>query len=320
MAADTSRPTVVLADDDAGILAAISRTVAPDFQVVGTVTDGHQALDAVRRLDPDVAVLDISMPGLNGFETAAALKRSGARARTVFLTAHDDDHFVARAISSGAMGYVPKTLAWSNLVPALRSALAGRQHLPSLTPLVITNADAHAVLFHENDSSWLERVSDVLSRALHRGDIVATALTRSNHDVLASCMNERGWNLTDLRTHHRYLVVDAEDAATRIMQAGRVHPESIAEMVATLERARTTSAAGPRSHLTIVGEIAVVLCRRGNPEAALDLERLWDELTRSLPILTICAYPTDCCDPDPTAMFLEGISAHHSVISHAVRA
>ena len=92
------------------------------------------------------------------------------------------------------------------------------------------------------------------------------------------------------------MVFDAEEAATRVMRASRPHLDSIAEMVAALESARTASAAGPRSHLTIVGEISAVLCRRGTPEAALELERLWDELTCSLPILTICTYPTGWFD------------------------
>ena len=68
---------MLLADDDAAVLKAISRTLATDFEVVATVADGHKALDAVPRLDPDVVVLDVSMPGLDGFQTAEELKRLG---------------------------------------------------------------------------------------------------------------------------------------------------------------------------------------------------------------------------------------------------
>ena len=320
MPADTGRARILLADDDTAILKAISRTLADDFQVVGAVTDGQQAVDAARRLDPDVAVLDISMPGLNGFQTAAELKRLGSRARIVFLTMHEDDDFVAKAIKFGATGYVLKTLAWSDLPTALAHALAGRQYLPSLTPLVMTNVDAHAVQFHGENTSWLDGVADVLIRAIHRGDIVVTALSESNRDDLACRMTAQGWNLADLRARGRYLVFDAEEAATQVLRDGRAHRDSIAQMVAALETARTASPAWPRTHLTLVGEIAGVLYRRGNPEAALELERLWDELTRSLPILTICAYSTDCFDRDRTPGLVAAISAHHSVISHAVDA
>ena len=318
--ADVVRPRVLLVDDDAGVLKAISRTLATEFEVVATVTDGRKALDAVPRLDPDVVVLDISMPGLTGFQTAEELKRLGSRAKIVFLTMHQGDDFVSKAIRCGAMGYVLKTLASSDLTPALHHALAGRQYLPSLTPLVMTGADTHAVQFCGDDSSGLDGVAAVLSRALHRGDTVATVLIESNRDALALRMTERGWNLADVGTQGRYLAFDAEEAATRVMRAGEPHRDSIAEMVAALESARRASAAGPRSHLTIVGEVSVVLCRRGTPKAALELERLWDELTRSLPILTICMYPTGCFDHDGVPGLVSSISAHHSVISHAVRA
>ena len=315
-AASSGRSTVLLADDDAGILKAVSRTLSDEFEVVAAVTDGHQALDAATRLDPDVVVLDISMPGrLNGFQTATELKRSGTRAKIVFLTMHQDDDFVAKAISAGATGYVLKTFAWSDLIPALRHALGGRKYLPSVTPLVMTNVDAHAVQYHGDDTSWLNGVANVLSRALHRGDPVATVFVEANRDALALRMTQRGWNLADLEAQGRYLVFDAEETAIQIMRGDRVHVDAIAEFVDALERARAASAAGPRSHLTLVGEIAAVLCRRGNPEGALELEQIWDELTRSLPILTICAYPASCVDPHHTPGLLSRISALHAVIS-----
>ena len=260
------------------------------------------------------------MPGLNGFQTAEELKRFGSRAKIVFLTMHQDDDFVSKAIRCGAMGYVLKTLASSDLAPALHHALAGRQYLPSLTPLVMTGADTHAVQLCRDDSSGLDGAAGVLSSALHRGDTVATVLIESNRDAIAVRMKERGSNLADLGKQGRYVVFDAEEAATRVMRASRPQLDSIAEMVAALERARTASAAGPRSHLTIVGEISAVLCRRGTPEAAVELERLWDELTRPLPILTICTYPTGCFDHAGAPELVSSISAHHSVISHTVRA
>jgi len=314
-AAGSGRPRVLLVDDDASILKAISRTLAPDFEVLGAVTDGSQALRSATDLDPDAVVLDISMPGLNGFQTAAELTRSGSRARIVFLTMHEEDEFVAQAVRAGAMGYVFKTSAWSDLGLALGHALRGRQYLPSLTPLVMTNADAHAVHFHGDDDSWLDRVALVLAKALDRGDIVSTALLKSNRDILAMRMQDRGWNPVDLEAQGRYLVFDAEDTATKVMRHGRVHPDAVAELVAALEPARTDGAGWARSHLTLVGEIAGVLCRRGNPAAALELERLWDEMTRPLPILTICAYPAGCLDHHQTPGLVSSISAHHAVIS-----
>jgi CheY-like chemotaxis protein len=317
---ETGRPRVLLVDDDAGISRAISRTLAADFEVVATVTSGREALDTVPRLDPDVVVLDISMPGLNGLETAEELKRSGSRSRIVFLTMHQDDTFVAKAVGCGAAGYVTKMLAGSDLVPALHHALAGRQYLPSLTPLVMTNSDTHAVQVRGGDGSWLDGAADVLSSALRRGDTIATVLLESNRDALAVLMKQRRWNLASLGEQGRYLVFDAEAAATQVMRGACPDVDTLTGLVDVLERARTASGDGARSHLTIVGEIAPVLWRNGNPDAALEVERLWDELTRSLPILTICAYPMDYLGHDVMAAFSSDICAHHSVVSRAGKA
>jgi hypothetical protein len=273
----------------------------------------------VPHLDPDVVVLDISMPGLSGFQTAEDLKRSGSRARIVFLTMHQDDTFVAKAIECGAAGYVPKMVAWSDLAPALHHALAGRQYLPSLAPLVITDVDTHAVQFRGRDGSWLDGVAGVLSSALERGDVIATVLLESNRDALDLLMKERRWNLGDLGAQGRYLMFDAEAAATHLMRGGCPDVDTLIGLVDALERARMASSARARSHVTIIGEIAPVLWRNGNPDAALEVERIWHELTRSLPILTICAYPMGDLGQDATAAFSSDICAHHSVISRAVK-
>jgi hypothetical protein len=96
-----------------------------------------------------------------------------------------------------------------------------------------------------------------------------------------------------------------------------LNPDSVVEMVDTLERARMASAGGPARCLTIVGEIAACLCQTGNLDAALELERLWDELTRPLPILTVCAYPTEWLDQSAPSDLVSEICAQHAVITSA---
>ena len=118
--------------------------------------------------------MDISMPGLNGFQTAAELKRVGSPAKIVFLTMHHEDEFVAQAVRSGAMGYVVKTSAWSDLSPALRHALEGRRSLPLLTPLVMIRVGVtynHTHYFVDEGSqrgltfAYLKRFEDQLNTA-----------------------------------------------------------------------------------------------------------------------------------------------------------
>lgn len=117
---------VLVVDDHSGMLARTAAVLANACTVVGTACDGPTALEAAAALQPDVIVLDISMPGMNGFEVAARLRAAGCRAAVVFLSAYDDGEFVAAAEAAGAAGYVLKRQINSELVRAVLTAGTGR--------------------------------------------------------------------------------------------------------------------------------------------------------------------------------------------------
>jgi len=119
------RPTLVLADDHAAVLERISRLLIPGYEILAAVGNGSMALDAVLRLNPDVAVLDIAMPGLDGLGAARELRNSTCRTRIVFLTLYDDNDYIKAALNNGALGYVLKSCLTSDLIPAIENALAG---------------------------------------------------------------------------------------------------------------------------------------------------------------------------------------------------
>jgi DNA-binding NarL/FixJ family response regulator len=128
------RPRVLLADDEPDFLAVSTRLLEPEFDVVKAVEDGKQMLDAAPSLNPDLVVLDISMPVLNGIEAARQLRSLGCQARIVFLTVHRDPEYVQAAFAVGASGYVIKSRLVSDLRPALREVLAGRSYVsPSMS-------------------------------------------------------------------------------------------------------------------------------------------------------------------------------------------
>jgi len=100
-----------------------------EFQVVGAVSDGTALLAAAAKLDPDVIVLDITMPHPDGLESARALGLAHSRARLVFLTVHEDPDFARAAFDAGALGYAVKSRLASDLLPAVRAVLAGRRFI-----------------------------------------------------------------------------------------------------------------------------------------------------------------------------------------------
>lgn len=124
-----TRKRVLLADDIVSVLDAVTGLVQEDFDIVGRVSDGQTALDDTMALQPDLIVLDISMPGMSGIEVARELKRRGNKARIVFLTVHEDSDIMATCLAVGGLGYVAKVLMETDLIPAMNSALAGRPYV-----------------------------------------------------------------------------------------------------------------------------------------------------------------------------------------------
>ncbi len=118
---------VVIADDHAlmrdGIKALLSLT--PDIEVVGEATDGRQAIEQCRQLQPDVVLMDIAMPGLGGLEATLDLKREVPKTRVLVLTQYDDPEYVRRFLKIGISGYVLKGMLGSELASAIRSAARG---------------------------------------------------------------------------------------------------------------------------------------------------------------------------------------------------
>ena len=123
---------VLLVDDNEAMLARAAAVLTPGCLVVGAVKDGPAALAAARELQPDVIVLDISMPGMNGLELASRLREAGSTAALVFLTVHDEEEFVLAAQEAGAIGYVVKPRLVSDLMAAVRDARAG---CPFVSPM-----------------------------------------------------------------------------------------------------------------------------------------------------------------------------------------
>ena len=128
------RIRVLLADDHEAILDRVTDLLAGECDVIGTAIDGRQALDGAMELKPDVLVLDISMPVMNGFETARSLQELGVKTRIVFLTVHDDPDYAREALETGVLGYVIKSRIASDLVAAINEVHAGRSFVSPLSP------------------------------------------------------------------------------------------------------------------------------------------------------------------------------------------
>ena len=128
-----NRPKILLADDHTMFAQGLETLLEDDFELVGSVRDGQALVNAAHQLAPDVIVVDISMPVLNGFDAIRQLKKQGITAKIVFLTMHADVRLVAEAFRCGGSGYVLKQSAGDDLISSIKEVLAGNRYV---TPLI----------------------------------------------------------------------------------------------------------------------------------------------------------------------------------------
>jgi CheY-like chemotaxis protein len=299
------------------MLVSVSKMLATDFDVVGVATDGQAALESARQAEPDLIVMDVAMPRLDGFQAVRALRRASSQAKVVFLSMHESDEYVVEAFECGGQGFVLKTRVQADLASALDQVLAGRLFVPSLKSLfhVADGGNGHAMQLHRNADTFLDGVADFFHLALQRGDATCLIATEPVRARVRARLQERGWD--DSSDGGRHLVVDAGAAIDRFMRDDAPDRDRIAEIAEELDQYRLIAAEGPVSRLTIFGEMASVLGLRGNSAAVVELERTWGQLTHDLPFFTLCGYSTACFDDEMHSGLFSGVCTEHWAVSHA---
>ena len=196
------KPRVLMADDHSLILAGLRKLVEAECDVVGTVEDGRALIEAAQTLRPDLILLDISMPFLNGLEAARQLTKLVPESKVIILTMHASPTYATEAFQAGASGYLLKRSAASELSQAIQSVLQGRQYL---TPLITKD-----VL----DSVFKPSTGE-------RGKPASTALTPRQREVLQLVAEGRGTK--EIATILSVSVKTVEFHRFRIMQQLGIH-------------------------------------------------------------------------------------------------
>lgn len=137
------RPRVLLADDHRLLREAFAQLLSPTCDIVGSVADGRALLEAAQDLHPDVVVLDIAMPQLNGLDAARQLKRIMPDVTIIMLTVNEDPDVAAEAIRAGASSYLLKNSAASELLQAIQEGMNGRSYITPLIAKKLVDALAH---------------------------------------------------------------------------------------------------------------------------------------------------------------------------------
>ena len=264
---------VLVADDHAGTRALIASLLKSEFDVVATVADGQAAVDATRALHPDVVVLDIAMPMLNGFEAAAIIRDIPDAPRIVFCTAYDDAEFAKAAFAHGATALVLKRVMLVELVSAVRRALK-----------------FHGVYFYEDAPSLSHTVASFIRQGLVADQPAVLIATASHRAAIREQLTAMGVDAEGRIEQGELLMLDADEVLNCFMvdelpNAGRFKET----MTPIIDRA-----AGSRKRMVrAYGEMVDVLWRNGQEAAAVSLEILWNQLIARRKCSLLCGYSLD---------------------------
>ena len=151
------KPRILLADDHSIVAEGLRSLLEPEFELIGIVEDGRALIAETEKLQPDVIITDISMPLLNGIEAVRQIKKTNKDVKVIFLTMHPDVTYAVSALEAGALGYVLKHSAPSELSAAVRSALKGKTYITPLLEGEIMLSPSKGVQERREESSHLTK-------------------------------------------------------------------------------------------------------------------------------------------------------------------
>jgi CheY-like chemotaxis protein len=313
--ASPGRPRVVVVDDHPAVLEASANMLNQKFTVVGTATTGAAAVRCVADLNPDVVVMDVAMPELNGFQAWSQIRLNGSKARVVFLSNFAGEDFVLAALRDGASAFVDKSRMQRDLIAAVGHALSGRSWTPHCGVLPRwrpRTGRAHDVQFYRSDAFLVHAVASFFESALDEGDAVVSIASEPHRRALETEFSARGFDVRELETSARYSPLDSAAALDAVLVNGGPNRDRFYSLLDPIvERAR---AASTIAHVTVFGEVAPILCAAGRVEEMTELEAIADEFVASRGISLLCAYSTEYLHDDETGLMNRICDRHAAIV------
>lgn len=266
------------------------------FQVVGEAADGFEAIEKAEELQPDLILLDVSLPRLNGFEAAKRIRYLAPRARILFLSQEFSFQMAEAALRLGALGYVDKLRAQSELLPALESVALGRYFVTGITrhadePVERESAIRHEVQFCSDDAVFLESFTDCIAAALDAGKTALMIANEPHREGILKKLMGRRVDVDHAMTAGLLVLVDNMELLSQFMMDHSVDPARLFEVAdALIAAAARPEMNTPLPKVAVCGELAPVLLSRGQVKEALRLEQLWHILAHFCRFDLLCGY------------------------------
>lgn len=293
----------------------------PEWQVIAEALDGSEAIQKAEELKPDLVVLDIGLPKLNGIEAARRIRQLSPSSKIIFLSQKNDPDVVRAALSTGAQGYVCKTDARRELVLALDVVLRGKQFVSSsLEGNEFTDSSGekaphrHEVLFYSDDTVLLDSVTRFIAAALKAGNAAIIAATESHRDSLLLRLQTHGLDIGAAIEQGRYIALDAADALPKFMLRDVLDPVLFLQALGNYIPKAAKTFRGKQARVGIFGEMCHLLWAQGNAEAAIQVEKLGNQLAETYDVDILCGYSVRNLQGGMDSHIFQRICAEHSAV------
>jgi DNA-binding NarL/FixJ family response regulator len=295
--------------------------IRPEWQVIDEASDGLEAVQKAGELKPDLIVLDIGLPKLNGIEAARRIRQVAPNAKIVFLTMEHSLDTEQEALSTGALGFVHKARAQSDLLPAIDAVLQGKQLFSSmLEGDKLTDAQKakasrrHEVLFYPDDGVFMDSCTRFVAAALGAGDVAAVVATESHRESLFHRLKAEGLDVDSEIKHGRYISLDVAKTLSTFMVNDMPDWERFVEVVGGLVSGGAKAGKGEHPRVAIWGECGLFLWAEGKVNAAIRLEQFLNRLATIYEFDLLCAYALSSFHGGEDDNVFQSICAEHSAV------
>jgi DNA-binding NarL/FixJ family response regulator len=314
----------------------------PELQVIYEASDGLEAVQKAEELRPDLILLDIGLPQLNGIEAARRIRRVAPDSKILFVSQESSADVAQEALRLGAWGYVIKAHAASELLAAVEAVVHAQQFVsaglasqvlpgageeqipidrkearPALAPLLSRRrekARCHEVQFCADDAGFLDGFTRFIGSALKAGNAVIAVATESHRDSLLQRLQSHGLDMGAAIEQGRYASLDVADTLSRFMVNGFPDPVRFLQVTTALIETAAKAAKGELPRVAACGECAPVLWSEGKADAAIRLEQLWDQMARTYEVDILCGYPLSSFHRAQDSHVFQRIFAEHSAV------
>lgn len=315
-------------------------SIRPEYDVIAEGKNGLEAVGKTLELQPDLVLLDIGLPILNGIEAARRIRQVSPGSRVLLISEVRMADVAEEALSGGVAGFVVKSAATSELLVAVDTVLQGKPFVSALlgrsaatTPdgvgagagqasRVVTHAGGngrdshcHEVGFYPDDAALVSGYARRIAAALRSGNGVLLIATQPHRVGVYKALKADGIDVDAAVGRGNLLPLDAVDAVSDLMAvSGSPDPVRCGQLVHDLITRAGMDEGGAARRVSICGECAPTLLLNGNHDGAMQLEHLWDEITRGYNAATLCGYLVNTFPSAVRPRLVASICAEHSAI------